>query len=101
MAGWLEQARTGEGLGCLPVQLACVSGSLQLGDFAGPLWRSGFGLALKRQLPALFDLLFAEQASTLAGEQWFSKGQNCPFLGHCLPGRVRYTLLDGRISYQA
>ena len=46
-------------------------------------------------------LLFAEQASTLAGEQWFSKGQNCPFLGHCLPGRVRYTLLDGRISYQA
>lgn len=62
MAGWLEEARTGEGLGCLPVQLACVSDSLQLGDFAGPLWRSGFGLALKRQLPALFDLLFAEQA---------------------------------------
>ncbi|AQR64911.1 hypothetical protein BXU06_07405 [Aquaspirillum sp. LM1] len=50
------------GLHCLPVQLGCVSDSLRLDDFAGPLWRSGFGVALKRQLPALFDLLFAEQA---------------------------------------
>lgn len=46
-------------------------------------------------------LLFDTQASTLAGESWYSKGANCPFLGHCLPGAVRYTLVDGRISYQA
>lgn len=46
-------------------------------------------------------LLFDPQASTLAGESWYSKGANCPFIGHCLPGAVRYTLVDGRISYQA
>jgi dihydroorotase len=45
----------------------------------------------------LFDLA----ASTLAGETWYSKGANCPFIGHCLPGAVRYTLVDGHISYQA
>lgn len=46
-------------------------------------------------------LLFDPQASTLAGERWYSKGSNCPFIGHCLPGQVRYTLVDGHISYQA
>ena len=46
-------------------------------------------------------VLFDPQASTVAGEQWFSRGENCPFIGHCLPGAVRYTLVDGRISYQA
>ncbi|MDO9619621.1 MAG: dihydroorotase [Pseudomonas sp.] len=46
-------------------------------------------------------LLFDPQASTLAGETWYSKGANCPFIGHCLPGAVRYTLVDGHVSYQA
>ncbi|MES2818850.1 MAG: dihydroorotase [Pseudomonadota bacterium] len=46
-------------------------------------------------------VLFDPQASTLAGETWHSKGANCPFIGHCLPGAVRYTLVDGHISYQA
>ncbi|SEQ32901.1 dihydroorotase [Azotobacter beijerinckii] len=46
-------------------------------------------------------VLFDPEASTLAGEHWLSKGRNCPFIGHVLPGAVRYTLLDGRISYQA
>ncbi len=32
---------------------------------------------------------------------WLSKGENCPFIGHSLPGLVRYTLVDGRISHQA
>ena len=45
-------------------------------------------------------LLFDPQGSTLAGETWFSKGQNCPFIGHCLPAAVRYTIMDGRISFQ-
>ncbi|SDI94522.1 dihydroorotase [Pseudomonas flavescens] len=45
-------------------------------------------------------LLFDPQASTVAGENWHSKGRNSPFLGHCLPGQVRYTLVDGHISYQ-
>jgi len=46
-------------------------------------------------------VLFDPQAATLAGETWYSKGENCPFIGHCLPGAVRYTLVDGHISYQA
>ncbi|SEI49713.1 dihydroorotase [Azotobacter beijerinckii] len=46
-------------------------------------------------------VLFDPQAAILAGEHWLSKGRNCPFIGHVLPGAVRYTLLDGRISYQA
>ncbi|MGQ7959797.1 dihydroorotase [Pseudomonas sp. SP16.1] len=45
-------------------------------------------------------LLFDPQASTLAGERWYSRGSNCPFIDHCLPGAVRYTLVDGHISYQ-
>jgi dihydroorotase len=45
-------------------------------------------------------VLFDPQARTLAGETWHSKGRNCPFIGHDLPGKVRYTLVDGRISYQ-
>ncbi|KPY66556.1 hypothetical protein ALO94_200177 [Pseudomonas syringae pv. spinaceae] len=44
-------------------------------------------------------VLFDPTASTVAGETWLSKGDNCPFIGHCLPGSVRYTLVDGRISY--
>jgi dihydroorotase len=46
-------------------------------------------------------VLFNPAASTVAGEAWLSKGENCPFLGHSLPASVRYTLVDGRISYQA
>ena len=44
-------------------------------------------------------VLFDPTASTVAGEQWLSKGENCPFLGHCLPSAVKYTFVDGRISY--
>ncbi|MBD1549934.1 dihydroorotase [Pseudomonas typographi] len=43
----------------------------------------------------LFDL----DASTVAGERWLSKGENSPFIGHCLPGAVRYTLVDGRVTF--
>ncbi|MBQ57290.1 MAG: dihydroorotase [Pseudomonadaceae bacterium] len=46
-------------------------------------------------------LLVDPNASTLAGDTWFSKGANSPFMGHCLPSAVRYTLVDGHISYQA
>jgi dihydroorotase len=37
----------------------------------------------------------------VAGEHWLSKGENCPFIGHSLPGVVRYTLVDGRITHKA
>lgn len=44
-------------------------------------------------------VLFDPATSTVAGERWLSKGENCPFLGHSLPGAVRYTLVDGHISF--
>lgn len=46
-------------------------------------------------------VLFDPASSTLAGDAWHSKGRNCPFLGHCLPGAVRYTLVDGRIAFNS
>ena len=46
-------------------------------------------------------VLFDPNARTLAGETWRSKGCNCPFIGHSLPGVVRYTFLDGNLVYQA
>lgn len=44
-------------------------------------------------------VLFARNVSTVAGERWLSKGDNCPFIGHTLPGVVRYTLVDGHIAH--
>lgn len=46
-------------------------------------------------------MLFDLNATTLAGEHWHSRGQNSPFMSHCLPGAVRYTLVDGKVSHQA
>ncbi|RRV14343.1 dihydroorotase [Stutzerimonas xanthomarina] len=45
-------------------------------------------------------VLFDQHSSTLVGERWHSKGRNCPFMGHCLPGAVRYTIVDGHISFE-
>ncbi|SDT22169.1 dihydroorotase [Pseudomonas oryzae] len=45
-------------------------------------------------------LLFDAKAQTLAGERWLSRGGNSPFIGHCLPGAVRYTLQGGRVSHE-
>lgn len=46
-------------------------------------------------------VLFDMQNSTIVGEQWYSKGKNCPFMEHCLPAKVKTTFVDGRIVYQA
>lgn len=45
-------------------------------------------------------VLFDMASSTMVGEQWYSKGNNCPFMGHCLPARVNTTFIDGQIVYQ-
>ncbi len=45
-------------------------------------------------------VLFDQHSSTLVGERWYSKGRNCPFMGHCLPGAVRYTIVDGHLSFE-
>ena len=91
----------------LPLALTLVEDGLL--DLPTLLARLGHGPATALQLntgslhvgaPAdlvLFDL----STSTVAGEAWRSKGQNCPFLGHTLPGAVRYTLVDGHISFSA
>lgn len=90
----------------LPLAMTLVEDGLL--DLPTLLERLTWGPARALQLPAgriaagapADLLLFDPHSSTLAGERWYSKGQNCPFLGHCLPGKVRYTLMDGRISYQ-
>lgn len=37
---------------------------------------------------------------TVAAEQLVSRGRNTPFLGRTLPGRVRYTLIGGRVVFE-
>ncbi len=46
-------------------------------------------------------VLFDPQGRTEAGQQWRSRGRNCPFLGQSLPGAVRQTLLAGRPTFRA
>ena len=90
----------------LPLALTLVEDGLL--DLPTLLARLTSGPAAALRLPvgrlavgAPADLvLFDARAQTLAGEGWLSRGGNSPFLGHCLPGVVRYTLQDGRISHQ-
>jgi dihydroorotase len=91
----------------LPLALRLVEDGLL--DLPTLLARLSSGPASALHLPvgrlavgAPADLvLFDPQATTPAGEQWFSKGRNCPFLGEQLPGKVRYTLVEGRFSYRS
>lgn len=90
----------------LPLALTLVQDGLL--DLPTLLARLTSGPAAALQLPAgqlavgqAADLVLFDPASTtLVGERWHSKGRNCPFEGHCLPGSVRYTLVDGRVSYR-
>lgn len=45
-------------------------------------------------------VLFDRANSTTVGEYWYSKGKNCPFMGHCLPALVNTTLVGGQVVYQ-
>ncbi|OLU24031.1 dihydroorotase [Pseudomonas sp. PA27(2017)] len=82
-----------DGLLDLPTLLARLS--------SGPAQALRLPVGQLKQGDAADILLFDPQASTVAGESWYSKGRNSPFLGHCLPGQVRYTLVDGHISFQS
>ena len=90
----------------LPLAMTLVEDGLL--DLPTLLARLSSGPAAALQLPAgqlavgqAADLvLFDPNSSTLVGERWHSRGRNCPFTGHCLPGAVRYTLVDGRVSYR-
>lgn len=91
----------------LPLALTLVEEGLL--DLPTLLARLTAGPARALRLPAgevnegsAADLvLFDPTASTLAGEHWRSRGENNPFAGHCLPGAVRYTIVDGRITHEA
>jgi dihydroorotase len=91
----------------LPLAMTLVEDGLL--DLPTLLARLSSGPAAAMRLPAgelkvggAADLvLFDPKASTVAGEQWFSRGANCPFIGHCLPGAVRYTLVDGHVCFEA
>ena len=90
-----------------PLALQLVGGGLL--DLPTLLARLSCGPASALRLPAgrlavgaPADLvLFEPQGSTLAGSSWFSRGRNCPFIGEQLPGKVRFTLVDGHISYRS
>ncbi|BFN25870.1 dihydroorotase [Pseudomonas sp. SCT] len=90
----------------LPLALTLVDDGLL--DLPTLLARLTSGPAAALQLPAgrlqagqAADLvLFDRHSSTLVGERWYSKGRNCPFMGHCLPGSVRYTIVDGHVSFE-
>lgn len=45
-------------------------------------------------------VLFDPAGQTLVGENWYSKGINCPFIGHCLPGAVHFCISKGRITHK-
>ena len=89
----------------LPLALTLVDDGLL--DLPTLLARLTSGPASALNLPAgrlavgdAADLvLFDPASSTVAGATWHSRGQNCPFIGHCLPGAVRYTLVDGRVAF--
>lgn len=91
----------------LPLAMTLVEDGLL--DLPTLLARLSSGPAAALRLPAgqlsvgsAADLvLFDPASSTVVGDKWLSKGENCPFMGHCLPSAVRYTLVDGRISYSA
>ena len=90
----------------LPLAMTLVEDGLL--DLPTLLARLTSGPAAAMRLPAgelkvggAADLvLFDPKASTVAGEQWLSRGENCPFIGHCLPGAVRYTLVDGHVCHE-
>jgi len=90
----------------LPLAMTLVEDGLL--DLPTLLARLSSGPAAALRLPAgrlavgqAADLvLFDPRSSTLVGETWLSKGRNCPFMGHCLPSAVRYTIVDGHISFQ-
>jgi dihydroorotase len=91
----------------LPLALTLVEDGLL--DLPTLLARLSTGPAAALRLPAgalrvgaaADVVLFDPSVSTVAGERWLSKGENCPFLGHSLPGAVRYTLVDGHISFSS
>ncbi|MCO7515877.1 dihydroorotase [Pseudomonas guariconensis] len=91
----------------LPLAMTLVEDGLL--DLPTLLARLTCGPAAALRLPAgelkvgaAADLvLFDPKASTVAGEQWYSRGENCPFIGHCLPGAVRYTLVDGHLCHES
>lgn len=90
----------------LPLALTLVQEGVL--DLPTLLARLSAGPAQAFQLPvgaiqvgAPADLVvFDPQSSTLVGEPWYSKGRNSPFLGHCLPGVVHYTLVDGQLRHR-
>ena len=70
-----------------------VSGSLS-GDFAEYPGRLALGGDADL---VIFD---PDEEWTVDPEQFASKGRNTPFGGHKLKGKVKYTIVGGRIVYQ-
>ena len=45
--------------------------------------------------------LFNPASDSQIGQNWLSKGANCPFIGQTAPGKVSHTLCNGKLVFQA
>lgn len=87
--GWAQEA----GLG-LPAALAAVT--------SRPAAVLGLGLGrLVEGAPADLCIFDAQGRWTVARESLRSQGRNSPFLGREVSGRVRYTVIDGHLDFEA
>ena len=78
----------------LPDAIACLTSKPAeiLGSNAG---------TLSKGAPADIAIVDPEQRWIVSDKSLISQGKNSPFLGWELKGRVRYTLLEGRVVYKA
>jgi dihydroorotase len=52
------------------------------------------------EIGAVADIVvFEPETAQMRGPPWRSRGVNEPFEGRSLPGRVRMTLVEGRVAY--
>lgn len=56
---------------------------------------------LQAGVPADVCVFDPNGRTAISRERLKSQGKNTPFLGHELPGEVRYTLIDGHLAYSA
>lgn len=59
------------------------------------------GGELKPGAPADFTVVDLSEEWTVDPDEFASKGKNTPFAGHKVFGRVKLTVVDGEIKYEA
>ena len=65
-----------------------------------PARRFGVGTPIAVGQPADLTVFDLEKKWTVDPEQFASKGRNTPFAGRELKGKVKYTIVGGKIVYE-